>query len=134
MLPSDADLKAAMSLKSDQELCDVLYGHRNDYEPNAIAAAQEEFNRRNLTPQTVGELRASVERDVEMERAPLGWGLRIVAFFVSTLAMGIPVMLAHSHYVELGAYRKARDWKHWAAFGFLFYVCLFVVSRLFGEV
>jgi len=63
-----------------------------------------------------------VEAQKRLEEAPLEWPLRILAFFVSTVLLGIPVLLAHRHCVEKGAKRKARQWGRWALAGFVFYV------------
>lgn len=116
-----------MANKTDEALYDVLHGHPDDYTADAIEAAKQEFASRNLTAPTLSTLGSVVEGQKQVEDAPLEWPLRILAFFISTLFLGIPVLLAHRHYVEKGARRKAREWARWGLFGFLFY---FVVSVL----
>ena len=59
--------------------------------------------------------------------------LRVVAFFTSTVGLGIPAILAHRHYVELGARGKARDWGRWALFGFVFYFALGILFRMLSQ-
>jgi hypothetical protein len=127
MSTSVDDLKRVMANKTDEQLYDVLHGHPGDYTADAIEAAKQEFASRDLTSPALTSLSTAVEAQKQVEEAPLEWPLRIVAFFVSTVALGIPVIVAHRHYVEKGATRKAREWARWGLFGFLFY---FVVSVL----
>src|SRR5437879_2560350 len=104
------DLKRVMANKTDEELYDVVYGHSSDYTPNAVEIAKLEFSSRNLDAPTVSSLSTAVAGQKQAEEAPLGWGYRILAFFTSTIFFGIPVILAHRHYVEKGARHKAREW------------------------
>jgi len=121
------DLKRVMANKTDMELYDVLHGHTDDFTADAIEAAKQEFASRNLETPVLSSLSTAVEEKKRVEEAPLEWPLRILSFFISTVFLGIPVLLAHRHYVENGARRKAREWARWGLFGFLFY---FVVSIL----
>jgi hypothetical protein len=130
MSTSVEELKRIMANKTDEELYDVLHGHSNDYTVEAVEIARQEFSSRNLDAPTVSSLRAAVEGQKKMEGTPLGWPLRILAFFISTLAFGIPVILAHRHYVEKGTRRKAREWGRWALFGLIFYVAVLVLWRI----
>jgi hypothetical protein len=127
MSTSFDDLKKVMANKTDEELYDVLHGHPDEYTGDAIDAAKQEVASRNLTAPTLSTLSTAVEAQKRVEETPLGWPLRIVAFFISTMGGGIPVILAHRHYVEKGARRKAREWARWGLFGFLFYFSVFVL-------
>jgi hypothetical protein len=125
------DLKRVMANKTDEELYDVLYGHSGDYTLDAIEAAKQEFNSRNLNAPTLNTISTAVAERKQTEEQSLEWGYRILAFFISTLMLGIPVLLAHRHYVEKGAKRKAREWGRWALFGFVFYIVLGIVRTVF---
>ena len=130
------DLKKVMANKTDEELYDVLHGHPDDFTADAIEAAKEEFTSRDLTAQMLSNFSTAVEAQQRVEDAPLEWPLRIVAFFISTVAFGIPVILAHRHYVEKGARRKAREWARCGLFGFFFYFVMSVLGlmlRLFSN-
>ena len=120
------DLKRAMSNKTDEELHDILYAHSGDYTADAVEIAKEEFRCRKLDAPTLRSFGAAVEEQRRREEASLEWPLRIVAFFFSTLFFGIPVILAHRHFVEQGARHKAREWGRWGLFGFVFYFTLSV--------
>ena len=110
--------------KTDEELYDMLQGHPDDYTADALEAAKQEFSSRNLAPQSVENFNIAVEKQKQVEEAPLEWPLRIIAFFFSTVFLGIPVLWAYTHYVEAGATRKAREWGRWALLGLLFYFVL----------
>lgn len=129
-----ADLKLTMSNKTNEELYEILYAHSGDYTPDAIEIAEEEFRRRKLDAPELNSLGAAAENLRAQEDAPLGWPLRIVAFFFSTAFFGIPVILAHRHYVEQGSRRKAREWGRWGLFGLAFYVTLFVLRLLLPSI
>jgi len=129
MSVSADDLKNMMANKTDEELYDVIYGHADDYTPDAITAAQMEFNSRKLDAPTIGTLDRGVAANKQVEEAPLTWEYRILAFFISTIFLGIPVILAHRHFVERGARRQAREWARWSLFGFFFYLALSLAVR-----
>ena len=124
------ELKQSISNKTDAELYDILYGHSADYTPDALEIAKEEFAGRKLDAPTLNSLGTAVEEQRKKENAPLGWPLRAVAFFISTVFFGIPVILAHRHFVEKGERRKAREWGRWGLFGFFFYLGLFVITAV----
>jgi hypothetical protein len=123
------DLKSAMASKTDDELYDVVYGHPGDYMPEAIAAANLEFSSRKLDGPAISTLKSTATANKQIQEAQLRWSYRILAFFVSTIFFGIPVILAHRHFVEKGARRKAREWARWALFGFFFYLAISVMIR-----
>jgi hypothetical protein len=133
MSVSAEDLKRVMANKTNEELYDVVYGHSNEYTADAVEAAKLELRSRNLDPQTVGNLSTAVEERKQVEKAPLGWGYRILAFFISTIFFAIPVLLAWRHYVEKGERRKARDWGRWALYGFTFYLAVAVLKVLLSH-
>ena len=66
------------------------------------------------------------------EQAPLDGYLKAVAFFFSTLFIGIPVLLAYNYYVQRGARRKASEWIRWAAGGFFFFYLVPILLALIG--
>jgi hypothetical protein len=134
MKPSQEELKQAISRKSDSELYDMLHVHSSDYTADALEIARGEFVTRKMEAPALSDLAAAGAKLRRNEEAPLEWGLRMVAFFVSTAFLGIPVLLAHRRYVEQGAKRKARDWARWALFGFIFYFALSISTLLLPSV
>ena len=96
-------------------------------------AARVEFSHRQLDAPTLRSVEEAVEKVREDEEAPLSWPLRILAFFVSSAFVFVPVILAHRHFVEKGAKRKASDWAKWATYGFVFYCVLGLFIRLLSS-
>jgi hypothetical protein len=78
----------------------------------------------------VSSLSTAVEEQKQREEAPLEWGYRILAFFISTIFFWIPVILAHRYYVEKGADARHAIGGRWAIYGLLFYVALGVLKFL----
>ena len=124
MKPSPEKLLELMPGKTDEELYDILHVHPHDYTSETIEAARREFDYRQLDAPRLSNVAAAVEKVREKEDARLSWPLRMLAFFVSTAILFIPVLLAHRHFVEKGEKRKAREWARWAFYGFLFYCVL----------
>lgn len=119
-----------MRNKSDEELFDILNVHTQDWVPEAVEAARIEFRSRGLDAPTLNIIETNAAQTREKEGAHLGWGLRLLAFFFSTVCLGIPVLLAHRHFVEKGERRKANEWATWGLNGFLFYLGLGVVRLI----
>jgi hypothetical protein len=127
------ELKRAILSKTNEELYDVVYVHSTDYTPEALEIAKREFIARGVDAHTLTQLSSAAdlrqEHEQAQEQAPLEGYLKVVAFFFSTMFLGIPVLLAYNYYYERGARRKAREWVRWAAGGFFFF---FIVSRSIG--
>ncbi|HVM93716.1 MAG TPA: hypothetical protein VMT67_12930 [Terriglobales bacterium] len=127
MRPSSEELKQEMLIKSDEELYDIVHLHSGDYTAEALELAREQLAVRNLPADTVEELSTAGANLLKKEQEPLSWSLRLVAFFFSTVFFGIPVLLAHRHYVEKGEKRKAREWGRWGLLGAGFYFAIIFV-------
>lgn len=71
MQPSSAALQETMRVKTDEELYLILHVHSQDYTPDALRAASDEFGRRKLDETTTGRIKAAAEREFEQrtERA-----------------------------------------------------------------
>ena len=69
--------------RSDGQLYDML-AHPDDYQPEALEAAQEELRKRNLAPERAQQFEAAAQsqKAVEDTKAiqPLGWPMRILIF------------------------------------------------------
>ncbi len=133
MKPSSEMLREMMSGKTDEELYGILQVRSQDYTSETIEAARREFDLRQLDAPRLSNVAAAVEKVREKEEAHLSWPLRMLAFFVSTAILFIPVLLAHRYFVEKGEKRKAREWAKWALYGFLFYCALGVLLRVLAS-
>lgn len=106
-------------------------GRPDEHRPEAAENTKPEYAFRGQSGHTLSALSAAFEAQRRAEQqateSPLEWPLRIVAFFTSTVLLGIPVLLARRHYLGRGAGRKAREWARWGLFGFAFYVAVSVL-------
>jgi hypothetical protein len=98
-----------LPLKTDAELYDVL-AHPGDYLPEAVAAAKEELHKRNLTPEKIAHLEATVQsQNVAAEtkaQERLSWPMRIFIFIFCVSLAGI---LLAVYYQNNGYKKKASD-------------------------
>jgi len=118
-----------MPRKSDEELFGIL-AHRDDYMPEAIAAAEQELNKRNIEPPKIAEFQtlAKEKKDEEdiISNEPLSWPIRIILFL---FPVGIPQFILAEHYRGKSK-RKAEECWTWMVYGIIFYAAIFIL-RLF---
>jgi hypothetical protein len=114
-------LKQTIASKSDGELYDITCIHSDDYGAAAVEIANEELRRRSLDNPLLSRLANASEEEWRREQAHLGWPLSTVAFFITTVGIGIPAMIAYRRFVNEGYRRKAHEWIEWSFIGFVFY-------------
>jgi hypothetical protein len=117
-------LEQTIAGKSDGELYDIAFIHSDDYGAPAVEIAKEEVRRRSLDNPLLSRLAIAFDEELKREQARLGWPLRTVAFFITTMGLGIPAMIAYRRFVNEGYRRKAHEWIEWGFFGFVFYATL----------
>jgi hypothetical protein len=111
-----------MSQRSDADLLKIVNEHRNDYQPEAVIAAENELTNRNLSTQQIQE--ASKENeikhkiDTDKANTKLGSGWKILAF----ISPGIIYIIFSGVFKADGYDRKARELTQWTLYGFGFYV------------
>jgi hypothetical protein len=114
----------AMALRSDAELVDILTKKRDDYQPDAVAAAEIELARRKLTTKQVADAKERIELKEQaiQERAnePLGIGWKLLTFLIPGL---INILIAGALKTD-GYERKFREAWRWTFYGVGFYLGL----------
>ena len=137
MKVSSEEVKQAILRKTDEELYDVLYVHSGNYTPEAIEIAQKEFLARRVDADTLTQFSSAAKvlqrQEQANEEAPLDGSLKIVAFIVSGLFLGIPALLVYNRYVARGARRKAHEWGTCALAGFVLFVVLPLLLKIMNE-
>jgi hypothetical protein len=112
-----------MSLKSDEQLLKVI-ARPQDYQPEALEAAQREAAKRNLSSDRVEVAKKEVVRKKNISQAkaavPLEGGYKALSFFLPGI---IAIMLASALRAK-GYEKKANDLVRWTVFGFGFYIAL----------
>jgi hypothetical protein len=127
------ELEQRIAARSDEDLYEMLFVHREDWTLEALAIAEQEWSRRELTVNKLAAVQATGDERKRQRAAikdePLSMGPKIL-FFVFNFAfcLGIvQLLIADSLYKSNGYERKYRDCFKWMAYGFL---CLFVVSLM----
>ena len=120
----------AMAGRSDAELVEILTKRRNDYQPDALAVAEMELVKRNLTTEQVEQAKQSVElKDQEIQQRanePLGAGWKLLTFLIPGI---INFMIAGTLKAD-GYDRKFREAWRWTFYGFGFYLSLGLLTTL----
>jgi len=116
-----------MARCSDSELIEIITKKREEYESEALKAAEVELKKRNLSTEQIQEARESVEeKDQELKQRaeePLGEGWMALNFFLPGL---ITYVFAREFKAD-GYERKYNEAKQWMIYGFGFYLGLIVL-------
>lgn len=125
------DFPKVMQAHSDAELLEIVSSQRDDYQPEALTAAEEELARRNLSPSKLKKAKAGIARKRRATRRradePLADGWRVfVAVFPGVMALVIARALKANGY-----HRKHRDVWRFTLYGTAAYA---LVAILFAVV
>ena len=124
------DFKIEMAKRTDEELIQVLTVDRNSYLPEALATANEEFEKRNLPAEKISSITEVLlqKKEIDTQRAnePLDVAIKVVTFIFPLF-----VTLILSAFYKSGGYdRKARELAVWTIYGFIFYAVLVTILLL----
>ena len=124
------DFKEIMTQRSDAELIEILTNKKDEYQSDAIAAAEAELEKRNLSINRMESAKKELnEKDriiKENANAPLGLGLKLLTFFVP----GIPNILIARTLKAEGYDRKCREAWRWTFYGVAFYSSLILLALI----
>ena len=120
-----------MEQRTDAELLEIVTQKSEDYQQDAIKAAEAELAKRNLSAEDTeiahSEL-AQKEKDIlEKANTPLGVGWKLFTFFVP----GVPNFLIDRVLKAEGYDRKWREAWRWTLYGIIFYVVLVFLAFTF---
>lgn len=124
------DFKIEMAKRTDEELIQVLTVDRDSYLPEALAAANEEFEKRNLPAEKISSITEVLlqKKEIDTQRAnePLDVAIKVVTFIFPLI-----VTLILSAFYKSGGYdRKGRELAAWTLYGFIFYAVLVTILLL----
>lgn len=115
-----------MSNMSSKELLKIVEIEKDDYEPNAIKAAEQELFTRSLSQEELDLIRHEIHKEmlVANQRAneSLGLGLRILA----ALIPGVIQLIISGFLNANGYHKKAKQLTKWTLLGLLFYIILVI--------
>lgn len=93
----NSDFKEVMSKRTDEDLIKIVTVDRNDYQPLAVEAAEEEIKKRNIDTtrieQVKVELSAKIEEKKEFDSKKVSSLTRFIHFIVDTIAYSILTMI-----------------------------------------
>jgi len=110
-----------MAQRTDAELLKILKEQRDDYQPDAVLAAEIEFKKRNLSEDQIKTATKEIEIDkkIVLDKAnkKLGGGWKTFAFIFP----GLLLIIFSGTFKADGYDRKARELVKWTLFGLAFY-------------
>ena len=119
-----------MSKRTDAELIKIVNEQRNDYQPEALEAAEQELQMRNLSSEQVQEAvqENETKKQIETEKAnvKLGSGWKILSIIFPGI---IQVIFAGIFKVD-DYHRKASELTRWTLYGFGFYIGLAILIAI----
>jgi hypothetical protein len=121
------DFRIEMAKRTDKELIQVLTVDKDNYLPEALSAANEEFEKRNLLEEKISSITKDVTQKKEIENRkatePLDIAIKVTTFFLPLI-----LTLILSAFYKAGGYdRKARDLAVWTLYGFCFYAIIILI-------
>lgn len=125
---------------SDQDLAEYVKEGTEMYDPEAVAFARQEMERRGVSAEQLRELESQAEARIEqrnaeaeeMAKRPLGTTGRILAFAGGFIGFPLLIFLiASGRMRDRGEYRKARELRHMGFMGFAVFMLLGMVAGIF---
>ncbi|MFN8281782.1 MAG: hypothetical protein U0U67_01105 [Chitinophagales bacterium] len=124
------NFEGVMSKRTDAELVKIVTGPIDDYEPSAFEAAKKEFEKRNLSLETLETVKEDLKQiqQIEEDKAdePLATHWKVLTFIFPGL---IQLMFAGTFKAD-GYDRKAKEFSKWTIYGFGFYVALVILIAI----
>lgn len=127
--------ESVMRTKDDVELVKITTTERKDYQPKAVAAAEEELKKRGVSADMYKNFTEQVEKLTEIQNKaeerkrelPLSTWIKVVAFvFPAFLFFIIGLGLS-----LFGYQKRGKDLCKWTLLGCLFYLIVFLFIKLF---
>lgn len=116
-----------MIQQTDAELLKIVNELRNDYQPEALNAAELELKNRNLSIERVQEAikENETKKQIETEKAnmKLGDGWKVLTFIFP----GLITIIFSGTFKADGYDRKASELTNWTLYGFGFYFGLAIL-------
>jgi hypothetical protein len=118
-------LAMVMSQSSDAELIHIVTEMRKDYQPEAVAAAENELVKRKISSEQMDSALLEIEKQKQsqedIKNEPLRNSRKIRAFFLPN-----PLNIFAARFLQQkGEDQKAKDMMVWTLSGIAFYVTLF---------
>ncbi len=126
---------AVMAQKDDVELIRIVTAEKNDYQPEAIIAAEEEIKKRNISVSMYQDFAGKIETLIEIEnnreeikrRLPLQNWIKVVAFLFPAFFF----FIIGAALTMFGYQKRGKELCKWTLFGCLLYLLvIFILYQL----
>ena len=128
------NFSAVMAKRSNAELIQILTHQRDHYQADALLAAEEELQNRNLNVADVqsAETRLTFDNAIVEFNAtrPLEAHWKVLAFLIPVITQ----LLISGIFKADGFHRKASEMGKWTLRGVLFYLGLFLLIIVLGVI
>ena len=145
------DFSESMSQRSDKQIVDILTTKRSEYQPEAIAAAESEADKRKLNVSDFVLSNATKTLDLDIKDAKLEWYYKVSTFIFPALLtrfivfivksnpelyllqlLTIPICIVGQVYIfrklkAEGFVKKSLEFKKWTINSYIFYFALFIL-------
>ena len=125
------DFTEVMNKKSDSELLEIVTKLKDDYQPEAVEAANEEIKNRNLSDEKIKHAEKEIiekkTKQKDKENEPLETVQRIM-FFI--FCWGVIPWLIASTFKNNGFLKKYKDAWRFMKYGFWAYVAFMAIVQI----
>lgn len=127
---------AVMAQKDDVELIRIVTAEKNDYQPEAIIAAEEEIKKRNISVSMYQDFAGKIETLIEIEnnreeikrRLPLQNWIKVVAFLFPAFFF----FIIGAALTMFGYQKRGKELCKWTLFGCLLYLLVIFILYQFN--
>ena len=123
-----------MTKLTDVELLEIISHKRNDYQAQALLAAEHELSKRNLLPEQIQRLNIEIEQtkqvDIARASSPLEPTWRALSFI---FPCAIPLIFSGILKSE-GYDKKAKELFLWTFYGIGFYIGLIMLLTIVSKI
>ena len=124
------DFKIEMAKRTNEELIQILTIEKDNYLPDALSAANTEFEKRNLQNEKINSIVKELSKKKELDdiksNEPLDSGIKAATFLFPVII----TMFLSGYYKAEGYNRKAKDLVVWTLYGFCFYIIIILIAVL----
>lgn len=117
-----------MRKRSDEELLEITTRLKNDYQPDAVKAAEKELKNRGLSTDQLERIQENVtvkaEKEESISQKPLGFVQKLLFLIFS---IGIIPMLIAIKYERKGEIRKYKEAWKFMKIGFVIYFLIILI-------
>ncbi len=126
------DFKNEMANRTDEELIGILTVSRKDYLPEALEAAEIEFNKRNIQKERITALTEKVGQDEEIRTQRSNEPLNVLIKIGTFLFPMLLTIILSGLYKSKGYDRKASELVTWTILGICFYIVVGILIAAFS--